>query len=491
VKLTIYRKMMLGFGLIIAAMVALNAYILYTLYSVTSSFERTFSVNIRSIDLGKSLRSLVDDEEQLGEKLLVSRDTTYASLLSDAVTRFTRRLDSLDAVLTTEPDRVDLRELTFSHRALVEVALFPRSVRGTEPAVVLADTAQAARSSLDGIIVRNQNAVDASFAALQDSVSDTYNIAFLLTLGTIVITILLAFFIARTITRPIQILRRGTERIAAGRFEPITVTSHDEMATLAAAFNLMSAKLRQTEEYKADMMHHIAHELRVPLQSLYSAHYLLNKQAPTPLPPEHHRVLEMIRENVDRISTFINEFLDLAKMEAGKMEFRLEPLNLEAITRQATDTLRLVAERKQVRLLSEMNPVPTVMADRDKMLQVVINLLSNAVKYTGKGGTVRILLEPTAAGVRILVRDTGIGIDADEIPHLFTKFFQARSAGKVTVKGTGIGLALVKGIVEGHGGSVSVESTLGHGSTFAVELPVNGGALPGTVPPPTKKEGTL
>jgi signal transduction histidine kinase len=444
---------------------------------VTSSFERTLSVNIRSIDLAKSLRSQVDDQEQLGEKLLVSHDTAYASLLGDAASRFSRSQDSLAALLTSDADRASLHDLSRAHHTLTNIGLHPPALRGVDPAGVLADTAQAVRRALDAIVRRNQNIVDASLAALQNSVNDAYEVAFLLSLATIVLTIVLAFLIARTITRPIQILRRGTEHIAAGKFEPIPVSSHDEISTLASAFNSMSAKLREIDEYKAERMHHIAHELRVPLQSLYSAHYLLGKQAPTPIPAEYRKVLDLIRENVDRISTFTNEFLDLAKMESGRMEFRLEPMDLEACVRQAIDNFRLLSERKEIHLRFETEPVPTIMADRDKILQVVTNLISNALKYTARGGTVTVCLDPTDGGVRIRVTDTGIGIDADDVPHLFTKFFQAKSAGKVSVKGTGIGLALVKGIIEGHGGTVSVQSVPGKGSTFAVEIPVNGSTV--------------
>jgi signal transduction histidine kinase len=224
----------------------------------------------------------------------------------------------------------------------------------------------------------------------------------------------------------------------------------------------------------AEMMHHITHELRAPLQSLYSAHYLLRKQAPSPVTADYQKVLDLIHENVDRISGFTNQFLDLSKIEAGRMEFRREPVDMEEIVLRAVREARPVAERKSIELTLSLQPVPTVMADLEMLHQALSNLLGNAIKFTGSGGTVNISLCPTPAGVRCAVRDTGIGIDPEDLPKLFTKFFQAKSAAKISVKGTGIGLAFVRGIVEGHGGSVEVESVPGQGSTFAIHLPVSG-----------------
>jgi signal transduction histidine kinase len=236
----------------------------------------------------------------------------------------------------------------------------------------------------------------------------------------------------------------------------------------------MSSKLREIDQYKAEMMQHITHELRLPLQSLYSAHYLLRKQAPSPVSAEFQKILDLIQENVDRISGFTNQFLDLARIEAGKMEFRREPVDLGEVVARAVQEARVNAERKSIALTQSLQPVPTVMADLEKIHHAVGNLLGNAIKFTQNGGSVHVSLAPTSTGVRCSVRDTGVGIDPEDIPRLFTKFFQAKSAGKISVKGTGIGLALVKGIVEGHGGSVEVESVPGEGSTFSIHLPVNG-----------------
>ena len=472
-RLTIYRKMMLGFALIIAVMVALNTYTLSVLHSVTASVEQTLSINVRSIDLARSLRLQLDDEEQLAAKLLVSGDRAYATLLLESSSLFNSRLDSLVRVSPPHLGPL-LAGVRSSHVEFYRLSGRPGGAGSDAWREALSDSVAAMRGRLDGVILEGQRAIDRSWIALQDSVVRAYDVAFLLTLGTIVAMIVVAFVITRTITRPIEALRRGTQLIARGEFVPIGVQSRDELASLAKAFNSMSLKLREIDQYKAEVMQHITHELRLPLQSLYSAHYLLRKQASSPVTAEYQKILDLIQENVDRISGFTNQFLDLSRIEAGKMEFRLEPVDLEEVVTRAVQEARVNAERKSIALTQSLQPVPTVMADLEKIHHAVSNLVGNAIKFTQNGGTVHVSLAPTSTGVRCSVRDTGVGIDPEDIPRLFTKFFQAKSAGKISVKGTGIGLALVKGIVEGHGGSVEVESVPGEGSTFAIHLPVQG-----------------
>lgn len=473
-KLTIYRKIMLGFGLIIVAMVIVIAVMLYELHVVSESVRTTLTVNLFSIDLAKDLSTLLDSEEQHAQKFLVSRDTTYSGLFTEAAGRFGKQLDSLAGVMTDKSELALLRRMGGAHDRLAARVLAGRSRGGPSSIAteqLVADSIGVLRTQLETLIRLNQNAVAAAMADLQESVPRTFNVAVLLTLGTIAVTVLLAFLIARTIIRPIRALREGTERVAQGHFEPIRVTSRDETALLAGAFNAMSDKLRQINEYKAEMMHHITHELRMPLQSMHSAYYLLTEQIPGPINDQQKRLLESMRENIDRIAGFSNQFLDLAKIEAGMMDFRCERTDIPELVRPVVENARIMAARKEIAIMLQEEKVPPVMGDPEKLAQVVSNLLSNAIKYTDKGGTITLAFRPSRGGVEIAVSDNGVGIDPDDLPRLFTKFYQAKNVGKGSSKGTGVGLALVKGIVDGHRGTVSVTSRVGRGSTFTVEIP--------------------
>jgi signal transduction histidine kinase len=283
-----------------------------------------------------------------------------------------------------------------------------------------------------------------------------------------------AWMITRTITRPIGEIIGATQRIAEGSFDPVRVSSHDETALLADAVNQMSERLKRINEHKADWTHKIVHEFRNPLQVIFSAQSMLAEKYLGDLNREQTEMLEHIRSNAEKLMDFTNQFLDLAKAQAGMMEYRMKPTDLGSLVARAVEEARMVASRKEISVALSAAPVPQVMADAEKLGQVFSNLLSNAIKYTERGGAVEVALASAQDRARISVKDFGMGIPAEDLPKLFTRFYQAGNAAGSNSKGTGLGLAVVKTFVEGHGGSVSVKSAVGAGSMFTVEIPLAG-----------------
>jgi signal transduction histidine kinase len=206
----------------------------------------------------------------------------------------------------------------------------------------------------------------------------------------------------------------------------------------------------------------------MPLQTMHSAYYLLSEQQAGPVSERQKKLLETIRDNIDKITRFSNQFLDLARIEAGMMEYTVGPTDLEAVLKQLVADASVNAARKGIVLQYVSSPLPRVMANPDRCAQVFTNLVSNAVKYTNAGGTVQVSACTSAFGVQVTVSDTGVGIAAEELAQVFKKFYRAKNAGRRS--GTGIGLALVKGLVSGMGGQITVESEPGRGSAFTVEF---------------------
>ncbi len=264
---------------------------------------------------------------------------------------------------------------------------------------------------------------------------------------------------------------RGTEQVARGSFEPIHVSTRGEVAQLADAFNTMSASLKQATAVRAEMMQHISHELRMPLQTMHAAYYLLTEEKAGPVTEGQVRLLHSIRDNIDKIARFSNQFLDLSKIEAGMMEYELVATDIPTVLAPVVDDAMVNAARKEIKMSLEMQPVPPARANPERCGQIFTNLLSNAVKYTPKGGTICVNVAPCALGVRVSIKDSGVGISAEELPHVFKKFYRAKSARRGSGGGTGIGLALVKALTEGMGGCISATSTVGEGSEFSVEFP--------------------
>jgi signal transduction histidine kinase len=319
---------------------------------------------------------------------------------------------------------------------------------------------------------QNQDLISERLNTADDMADAAEKFAAGLTFGAILTTILLSILLARTITSPIRALQAGAAGIAHGSFKPITVRSHDETADLARSFNAMSEKLHEVNEYRAEMLHHITHELRTPLQSLHSIYYLLSEQIAGPVNEKQRKYLETLRLSAERIGAFTNMYLDLAKFEAGKMVFRRVPTDLGMLVEGPAESARVAAAGHGIDLTVEKEEHVLADVDPEKTVQVMTNLLSNAIKYTPDGGSVTVRIRSLGARARLSVADTGVGIDPEDIPHLFTKFYQAKNAGQARAKGTGLGLALARAIVEGQGGSITVSSELGNGTTMNVEFPL-------------------
>jgi len=330
---------------------------------------------------------------------------------------------------------------------------------------------KALSQSLDDLININRLSIGSAMSRIKTTTSHSAKIALLLIAWTLLAAITVAFIITRTITRPISELIRGTEQIARGRFEPVSVSSNDEIASLADAVNDMSVKIKKINDLKAQMMQQISHELQTPLQTMLSAHEFLKDQRLGPLNTEQLRMLDAICRGISQLEDFSRQYLDLAKIESGIMEYHKEPAELLQIVKPLVEDVKLVAARKDITVELSTRAVPKVMVDVEKISIVVSNLLSNAIKYTWNGGKISVKVAPCTLGVRVEVKDSGIGINPEELPNAFSRFYQASNSDSIKRRGTGVGLALVKAFVKGHGGKVYAKSTVGHGSTFIFELP--------------------
>jgi len=467
---------MSGFALIILIMVLANGYILLELHKVSEIGQSTLTSDVQTIDRAKHLKGILFDEERSGHKFLVSKDDDYYTLVADEARRFATSLDSLQSIPHDIPESEIIESLRREHESLAaafsrarENPLTTKEQKGLEDR--LESSATELHEQLDRLIAVNQKTIDRSMASIERTTLRSVRVALILLGSALILAIGAAIVIASTITRPIKELIRGTKKIAAGSFQPIVVHSNDEMALLGRAVNDLSAKLKELEDLRTELMQHIAHELRTPLTTMLTAHYILSQQRLGPLNTEQLRLLNSIRTNIDKLTEFSYDFLDLAKIEAGMMQYNLEHTDLVPLVEPLVEEAKLTASRKGISLTLDASPTPEVLIDRKRFTHVVTNLLSNAIKYTEEDGRITVSLSPCDIGTRIIVRDTGVGIPQDDLPKIFEKFYRAKTADGMGTRGTGVGLALVKAVTEAFGGRVKVQSAPGVGSTFAVDLP--------------------
>ena len=224
---------------------------------------------------------------------------------------------------------------------------------------------------------------------------------------------------------------------------------------------------------KTEFVSLVSHELRTPLTSIKGYVDLLIDGTVGELEPMQIEFLEIVQSNTDRLVSLINDLLDISRIEARRMELHLTPVDLQLVVRNVVAMLGpQIAAKGQTLALCGADALPEVVADGNRITQVVTNLLSNAHKYTPSGGHIAITITTEPSALRIAVRDTGVGLTADEQAQLFTKFFRAANPMTQDVGGTGLGLTITRSLVEMHGGQIRVEIAPGAGSEFSFTLPL-------------------
>ena len=224
---------------------------------------------------------------------------------------------------------------------------------------------------------------------------------------------------------------------------------------------------RAIDRMKDEFVATVSHELRTPLTALRGHVELVLDGDGGPVTELQQRFLQVATQSADRLGALINDLLDVAKIEAGRVQLRKELVDLGGVLRDVSATFRIEATRHGLAFQEELAELPPIVGDRDRLIQVFGNLVSNAIKYT-RAGEVGVSARPTYGAVEVVVHDTGIGMSPEEQRQLFTKFFRSRDRMGPDPGGTGLGLVIVKGIVEGHGGTLAVESTVGAGTRVRV-----------------------
>ncbi|HSB05325.1 MAG TPA: response regulator [Thermodesulfobacteriota bacterium] len=230
--------------------------------------------------------------------------------------------------------------------------------------------------------------------------------------------------------------------------------------------------LKELDKMKSEFIAMVAHELRAPIAAVEQQLLVILDRLAGEVTEKQEELLSRAKERIKGLLDLIKDLLDLSKIEAGRLVQYKEPLLLPEVIQQVVDLMRTEAEAKRIDLQFFAPPsVPAITADRNAMEGVFSNLVSNAIKYTLEGGKVSISLSEEGSCVKAKVSDTGVGIAKEDVPKIFDRFYRVKTARTRQIVGTGLGLYIVKNIVDAHFGSISVESELGKGTTFSLLLP--------------------
>jgi heavy metal sensor kinase len=279
-------------------------------------------------------------------------------------------------------------------------------------------------------------------------------------------------WLAKKVLAPIGVLSTGAETMSeADLGKRLTLDSpYQEFLRLTRSFNSVMDRFQRSVESQRRFVDHAAHELRTPLTVLQGNLEVALLKARSS--EEYRETLINNLAQVGRLITLTRSLLTLAKFTSDKPPVQLVPLALEPLLQDLVEELTILFDERQIRLSLEFQSVPPILGDAQWLKQALMNLLDNALRYTPSGGAVTVRLQAVVDGVAVAVEDTGHGIEPEHLPHLFERFYRTDWARAKDSGGTGLGLPIVKEIVEAHGGSISVTSQVDKGSVFTLRLPV-------------------
>ena len=455
----------------------------------TEREARSKEVTTASLQLEK----LVSDVETSFLGLTLTRRETYLVPYRAAMAELQPRLSKLDA-LASDDVRQRARVRTLARRIDEYVTEFVTPlipiVRET-PGIAEDDAlfAREGKQRTDEIrrlfreFQREENALAAAASRTAERRSDIAVVAALVAVfASTTLIILFGIVLARSIGRPVRAVASGASRLAAGELEHrLPERGPGEIGELTRSFNAMAERLeqgrreleaqneelRESERMKTELVSIVSHELRTPLASVLGFTSLLLKRDFEPDARRHY--LGIVDAQARRLAALLEDFLDVQRIEHEGVELATERIDLARLLDEQAQLYAAQSPKHRLEVALEERPL-TVRGDPNRLAQVVGNLLSNAIKYSPEGGTVALAAKRSGDGVRVIVRDEGLGIPADQQDRIFTKFFRG-DAGATGITGTGLGLAVSREIVEAHGGRIGFDSDPGSGSTFWLELP--------------------
>ena len=280
---------------------------------------------------------------------------------------------------------------------------------------------------------------------------------------------------SQIITKPISALTKGIQTMARGDFSTrVKVRGSGEMRRLARTFNSMSEKIESLDQARNQFVSNASHELKTPLATMkiLIESLIYQPEMETGLRTEF---LSDINREIDRLSSIVTDLLTLVRMDVKDVKLSRENMSLAELVKDTEHLLKPMAEKRHQTLVLSLQDECDMYADRTKLQQVVYNLMENAFKYTQDGGKVTVTLQKSGRDAVLKVKDNGPGIAAEHLPHIFDRFYRVDKARSREAGGTGLGLAIVHQLVMLHGGEIHVESEVGKGTTFTVELPLHQG----------------
>ena len=291
---------------------------------------------------------------------------------------------------------------------------------------------------------------------------------------------IIGFFVSRSISKPIKELYKATNKVEKGNYNiRLDIKSNDEIGKLTNAFNKTTAALgklseerKEIDKAKTDFLSITSHELRSPMTPMKAQLQMLEEGYFGKLSKKQKESLIIVIRNADRLDNIIVDFLEISRIEAARLKFNFKETDL---TKTIEDTIKFMdgfAKEKKIKLISDLDKIPIIEVDPDRVSQVLRNLINNAIKFSKENSKIEISSELKKDKIEISVRDFGCGLDSQNQIRVFEPFYQVEGSSRRRHGGTGLGLAICRGIVESQNGKIWVESKPNKGSKFSFTIPL-------------------
>jgi two-component system sensor histidine kinase GlrK len=475
--MTLFSRLVVGFLVVFALVSGLSLYALQNL----KQFDRiTRSILENEIRVGGYEKKLADNllsEIRYERKYAIAKEEALYLEFQKFAGDFQTDLDKARSVADPETAAI-IAEIASAHGQYVELLEKERAhLKARQPYPQAWYKSQKNKvtdeilGALERITANRQIDTYRKVRELAEVGAQARQTAVIIISASLIIMLVLALTITRSITKPIGALKRKTHEISEGKFEAdLRITAPPELRDLAASFNLMCQKLNELEKMKSDFYASMSHELRTPLTCIKEGTGLLLEGVAGNITEKQRKLLNIVAQESNRLIGLVTSVLDLSKMEAGMMTYGLEKSALAPLIQKAVIEIAPLVESKEIKLETELSAeLPPVKIDRERILQVLRNLLGNAAKFTPKAGKVKVRARTVNNGIEVSVWDTGPGIAAENLEAIFEKFHQGKTNG--SGNGTGLGLAIAKQIITSHGGRIWAENQAEQGSTFFFVLP--------------------
>ncbi len=423
----------------------------------------------------------VEDGRRADNALLFVHDGASEQRMKTAIARLGALTDSLESFklgFSPAPLRASLLELQSATAEEFADAVAGNGVvaemistQRTRPALAAID------SSLNSISARLRESTGVRVTQAADATSNAERLGIAAFIIAGALAFILGLLLFRAISRPVYELERGMKAVAESDLSyelRISPTRADEFGRLAASYKSMAMQLAELNRLRAEFISVASHELKTPINVIIGYLELLQENIYGELTPKQHEICQTVVKQANTLTRLIKRLLDISRFEAGGGKLDPREINLQRYFTNLEESFSVLASQRNITFtMRHGDELPEqVFWDEDRINEVLGNLLSNAFKFTPRDGAVDLDVRDGGDQVTIAVSDTGVGIEPEQLPRIFDKFFQADNQAQAAAKGTGLGLAIAREIVEAHGGTISAESELGNGTTFTVQLPV-------------------